>query len=198
MVSPSLLCCGIPFYHNTTASSASTADPAILCLLHPRYLPISSTLIIWNPAALLRRFATTSLSPASSGPGPKWRAHYRYHRRRGGHQKHGALGPPCLWRAPAAPPHGRGYCPANSSEADHTVPLFQMGPDIIRPPRRISSDHGHRGLGGVMPILHTRGPGVLSLPHQAAYRLVHRYFAQGLPEILQCHPAGAQKARASE
>lgn len=50
-----------------------------------------------------------------------------------------------------------------------------------------------------MPILHTRARGVLSLPHQAAYRLVHRYFAQGLPEILQCHPAGgAEGAGASQ
>ena len=80
-------------------------------------------------------------------------------------------------------------------KADDPVFRGGVGGDVLRRLFRLPGHNSYGSLGSIVAIFHAGGLGLLSRPHEPGDGGVHLHLAQGVPQLLQRHPAGAEEAR---
>ena len=78
-------------------------------------------------------------------------------------------------------------------KADDPGLFFTVGGDVGGALSGVAGDHGDRGLGGVVAVLHARGLGPLAVGRLADHGLVHSHLAQDFFQRLQGQPAGPEQ-----
>lgn len=79
-------------------------------------------------------------------------------------------------------------------KADDTLPLLQRSLYKCSAAFGPAGDHCHRGVGGIVAILHTRSPGRLAARYLLCNGLVHGHLAQNTAQVLQRQAAGTQES----
>ena len=78
-------------------------------------------------------------------------------------------------------------------EADDPLPCLQDGADIGGTAAGLAGNSGHRGVGGIVAILHARSPGRLAARDLLRNGLIHGHLAQNTTQVLQRQTAGTQE-----